>query len=74
MSDDSNRSEQVVEGYKQHKLTASAFREIQRLLQEFEKAREDDKRVAVVGAIVIIALLAAAALYIGSGSETITIS
>lgn len=64
MSNHSSKSEEVVEGYKRHKLSASALREIHRLLQEFEQARAADKRIAVIGVIVMIALLAAAVLYI----------
>lgn len=74
MSNDSNRSQQVVEGYKRHKLASSALREIHRLLQSFEQEREDDKRFAVIGIIVFIALIAAVLLHLGGTGETITLS
>ena len=74
MSSDSSRSEQVVEGYKRHKLASSALREIHRLLQSFEREREGDKRVAVIGIIVVIALIAAAFLDLGGSGETIVLS
>ena len=74
MSNDSSRSEQVVEGYKRHKLASSTLREIHRLLQSFEREREGDKRVAVIGIMVVIAIIAAAFVYLGGSGETIVLS
>ena len=74
MSNDSSRSEQVVEGYKRHKLASSALREIHRLLQGFEREREHDRRFAVIGIIAVIAIVAAVIFYLGGTSETITLS
>lgn len=73
MAGDSTRSEEVVEGYKQEKLAASALREIRRLLQQFEQSRVEDKRFAVIGIILLLGLVAAAVLFLGGG-ETIILS
>ena len=73
MSSNSNRSEQVVERYKRHKLAASALHEIHRLLREFEQVRADDKRIAVIGMVALMGLIAVAWFFI-AGGETITIS
>ena len=73
MTDDSTRSEEVMEGYKREKLATSALREIQRLLQDFEQSRAEDRRFAVIGIILLLGLIAAAAVFL-TGGETITLS
>jgi hypothetical protein len=57
MSQQSSRSEQVVEGYKKHKLAASALCRIHELIQSFERDRVADGRLAVIGLLGILVLV-----------------
>lgn len=67
MTPDSERSEQVIESYKRRKLAASAIRRIHEIIQGFEQDRIADWRMARIGAMIILALLAIAAfLFFGS--------
>ena len=56
------RSAQVIAAYKRHKLSISALCRIHRLLQEFERERALDRRLAGYGVAIIVAVLALAAL------------
>lgn len=73
MNPDIERSEQVVEDYKKQKLAASALRRIHDLIHGFEQERIADWRMARIGVVIIIALLAVAA-YLFFGSEGLTLS
>ena len=66
-----DRSEAVVEQYKQHKLSRSAWHRIRDLLQEFEQARVTDKRIAIIGLSLVVLLLGAAWLYLGDSNSII---
>ena len=57
MSQQSSRSEQVIEGYKNHKLAASALASIYELIQGFEQERIVDRRLAVIGMLGILVLV-----------------
>ena len=52
-----SRSEQVIEHYKRHKLAASAYQRIRRLLEKFEQERAFDRKLAVVGMILLLLVL-----------------
>ncbi len=72
MSADTSRSEQVVESYKKHKLAASALRRIHELILGFEGACAADLRLARIGLVVILVLLAMLAyIFVGSGQVTV---
>ncbi|TNF85792.1 MAG: hypothetical protein JSU67_13505 [Gammaproteobacteria bacterium] len=72
MTPDSERSEQVIESYKRRKLAASAIRRIHEIIQGFEQDRIADWRMARIGAMIILALLAIAAfLFFGSRGVTV---
>ncbi len=72
MTPDSERSEQVIEAYKRRKLAGSAIRRIHEIIQGFEQDRIADWRMARVGVVVILAVLAIAAfLFFGSRSDTL---
>ena len=60
----------TIEGYKRHKLAASAFGRIRDLLRGFERERAADRRLALVGmTLLVLALLVYLALrYFGSES------
>ena len=64
MSQQSTRSEQVVERYKRHKLAASALRRIHETIAGFEQDRADDARYARIGLVVVLVLFGIAALYL----------
>lgn len=67
MTPDRERSEQVIESYKRRKLAASAIRRIHEIIQSFEQDRIADWRMARIGIVIILALLAIAAfLFFGS--------
>jgi len=73
MATGSSRSEEVIAGFKQHKLAISALRRIQELIDEFEKDRAFDLRLARIGVIVMLALLGVAA-YFFLGGDSLTLS
>lgn len=73
MSSDSSRSEQVVAGFKRHKIAVSALRRIHELIQSFEQERAADVRLARIGitlALVLLGLLA----FVFFNTESITLS
>ena len=69
----SSRSEEVIAGFKQHKLAISALRRIQKLIDGFEKDRTFDLRLAQVGIIVMLALLGVAG-YVFLGGDSLILS
>ena len=69
MSADSSRSEQVVEGYKKHKLASSALRRIQELIRGFEEARALDQHLAQFGLIIILALISVSVYFLLSADS-----
>ncbi len=73
MSNDNSRSEAVVDAYKQDKLSRSALRQIRALIAEFDRSRKEDARLAVVGAVMILALIGVALYFFFSGDK-ITLS
>lgn len=64
MSQQSSRSEQVIEGYRKHKLAASALASIYQLIQGFEQERVVDRRLAVIGMLGILALVGISAYFL----------
>ena len=73
MNPDIERSEQVVEDYKKQKLAVSALRRVRELIHGFEQDRLADWRLARIGIVIIIALLAIAA-YLFFGADGVTLS
>ena len=73
MSQDSTRSEQVVEDFKKRKLAINAFRRIQEIIRGFDEDRETDARLARIGTVIIVIVVVAAAFYYLS-MDSITIS
>ena len=71
MSQESSRSEQVVEGYKKHKLAASAFSRINELIQSFERDRVTDRRLALIGLLGILLLIGVWSYFLLSGDKLI---
>ncbi len=72
MSHDTSRSEQVVEGYKKHKLAASALRRIHLLIQGFEQDRAANLRLAGIGLAIILVLTGISA-YILLSADSVTL-
>jgi len=71
MSQESSRSEQVIEGYKKHKLAASALCRIQELIQSFERDRVADRRLAVIGLLGILVLVGISSYFLLSSNSLI---
>jgi len=64
MSTDTSRSAQVIEDYKRHKLASCALRRINDLIRGFEAERTIDRRLAQLGFILVLALIAASAYFL----------
>ena len=64
MSQLTSRSEQVIEGYKKHKLAASALACIHELIQSFERECVIDRRLAVIGLLGILVLVGISAYFL----------
>jgi uncharacterized membrane protein len=73
MTADNSRSDQVIEAYKRHKLSISALHHVRRLLCEFDRARAADRKLAIVGVVLILSLLAVAAwMWLGGNQLVIS--
>jgi len=72
MSQETSRSEQVIEGYKKHKLAASALAHIHELIQSFERDRIADRRLAVIGLLGILVLVGISSYFLLS-SDNLTL-
>lgn len=72
MSQETSRSEQVIEGYKKHKLAASALCRIHELIQCFERDRVADRRLAVIGLLGILVLVGISSFFLLS-SDNLTL-
>ncbi len=72
MSTDNPRSEAVVDAYKKDKLARSTLRRIHALIAEFDRSRAEDARLAVVGTVLILALIGIALVFFLTG-ERITL-
>ncbi len=73
MSQTTSRSEQVIDGYKKHKLAASALAGIHALIQGFEQERVVDRRLAVIGLLSILLLVGISTYFLlSTGSLTLT--
>jgi len=71
MEAESSRSEQVIKAYKRHKLSVSALHHIRRMLRGFEQERAADRRLALIGVVVILAMLALAAWFFLGGDRMV---
>ena len=67
------RTDQVVDDYKQHKMNVSVMTRIQHLLAQFEADYAADRRWAWYGIVILIGVAMAAAYFFINGSK-ITIS
>lgn len=66
---ESERSNQVIDRYKQHKLNVSVMTRIRHLLTKFEADDEADRRWAWIGVVVLIGLAIVALYYFINGSK-----
>jgi len=73
MEQQNNRSEQVVEHYRQHKISVSVYAQIKALLQSFDAEDAANRRMAWIGLGIALALVAASIFIFASGSQ-VTIS
>jgi hypothetical protein len=71
MSQEFSRSDRVVEGYKKHKLAASALCRIDELIQSFERERVIDRHLAVIGLPGILLLIGVASYFLLSSDKLI---
>ena len=69
MSGEPNRSEQVLEQYKQRKLARSALLRIQDLIRQFEAEDAFDRKAARVGILALAVLLGAAVFFMYGGAQ-----
>ena len=67
----SQRSEEVIAGYKKHKLAHSALRRIHQLLKEFEQERALDRKLAGIGLAFIAIVVAASLFWLSSAGSTV---
>ncbi len=67
------RSNQVVDNYKQNKLNASVMSRIRHLLNKFESENAADRRWAWIGVVILVGLLSVAIYYFHTATK-ITIS
>ena len=73
MSFEPTRSEQVVAGYKQHKLGLSALRRIHELTQEFEEERAFDWRMARIGLLLTVVLMSVSLYFFVFSGDPVTL-
>jgi hypothetical protein len=66
-----NKSEVVITDYKKNKLERNALRRIQDLLLSFEQEREFDRRLARIGMVVVILLIAISLYWLASSESMI---
>ena len=71
MSTRPSRSKEVIEDYKKHKLTRSALRHIQDLLQVFDQERAFDRKLAWVGMLFVIFLVAISLYWLSNSTSII---
>jgi hypothetical protein len=71
MSQQTSRSEQVIEGYKKHKLATSALARIHELIHSFEQDRAADRRLAVSGLLGILVLVGISSYFLLSSDSLI---
>ena len=71
MSLQPNRSETVITDYKKRKLKRSALRRIQDLLLSFEQERAFDRRLARIGMVVVVLLIATSLYWLASADSMI---
>jgi len=73
MEQQTNRSEQVVDRYQQHKISASVYAQIKALLKRFEADDAAERRMAWVGLGIALVVVASAVFLFVSGTQ-ITLS
>ena len=69
MEQQTNRSDQVIDNYRQHKISVSVYARIKELLMKFEADNAADRRMAWIGLGIALALVASAAYFFVSGSQ-----
>jgi hypothetical protein len=72
MSIQPNRSEQVVEDFKQRKLAQSALRRIREMIRGFEAEHAFDRKAAGIGVIALVVIVAVSLFFLFS-SNSITL-
>lgn len=73
MEQKTDRSDQVVDHYQQHKISASVYAQIKALLKNFEAEDAANRRMAWIGLGIALALVAFSVYVFVSGSQ-VTIS
>jgi hypothetical protein len=71
MATQSTRSEEVVADFKKHKLAHSALRRIHELLLKFERERAFDRKLARLGLLFIVILVAVSLFWLSSADSMI---
>jgi hypothetical protein len=71
MSSQLHRSEEVIADFKKHKLARSAMRRIQDLLWGFEQDRAFDRKLARIGVVIVVLLVAASIYWLSSADSVI---
>ncbi len=71
MSSPLNRSEAVIADYKKRKLERIALRQIQDLLLSFDQERSFDRRLARIGMVVVVLLVAISLYWLASADSVI---
>ena len=69
MAAEPTRSEEVISDFKQRKLARSAIRRIQQLIQGFEEEHAFDRRLARLGVIAVVLLVAVSVYFLFSGDS-----
>ena len=72
MSSDTQRSEQVIEDYKKHKLASSALRRIHAIIRSFDEDHAANLRLARVGLVIVVVLIAVASYFL-LNTESVTL-
>ena len=73
MEQPTDRSEQVVNNYRQHKVSVSVYARIKELLMKFEADSAADRRMARIGGLIIALALLAMVLFFNDSSPPITL-
>ena len=71
MSADPARSEEVIAGYKRHKLAHSALHRIHALIRDFDRDAAFDRKLALIGVAAIALIVVVSLVVLFSGDATI---
>ncbi len=74
MQQPTNRPEQVVNNYRQHKISVSVYARIKELLMKFDADSAADRRMAWIGLLVFAFGIAASVAYFFVSGSQITLT